>query len=207
MVKKTTTKKRATSRSSSKKSTTTKRNSTKKKVTTKTPTKKKPAVKKKEVIPIIDRDEIFLCSKVYNNLIKKSTEKKGWSPNIYLLGEDDKQIVREMTVIARIPGRGCDEMPSVGAKALIKGYLRLAKKKLVPVGLARINKHVGEGGHWYSSSGDAIYRKVGYILTVSRGVFLAEVFVPNNKNSNRNRYSHDYMGGRIKQLTVLLTDK
>jgi len=171
------------------------------------PPEQKPPEQKPPEQNIYERDSIFLCSKVYNKLIKKSEAKKGWSPRVYMVGEDSKKIVRDMVIVKKISRSGCEEMPSVRSENLIKAYVSLTKKKLTPVGLVRLgNNYFSNDGYWADTSGDAIYRHIGYMLTVGHGIICGEVFVPSfpdcvNKNEN------EYYSGRIKTLTVGLTDK
>ena len=184
-----------TSRSPKCKSTKTKKSSTKKEETQ--PTEE----------PIWERDNILICSKVYNALIKKAQQKRGWSPSVFMLGEDKKQIVREIVAVTKVTDSGCDEMPSINGESMNSAYFKLVKKKLTPVGLVRLsNDKFQYGGHWNGNSGSAIYRSVGYMLTVAQNIITGEVFVPQHPNF-RDRSQNKYYDGRIKTLTVGLTDK
>jgi hypothetical protein len=195
-IKKTTRKPTRTRRSPQAKST-----KTTKKRSVKLPEEKTPEQK------IYERDDIFLCSKIYNELIKKSLAKRGWSPQVYMVAEDSKKIVRDMVLVKKIASSGCEEMPSIRSENLVKAYVSLIKKKLTPVGLVRLgNDHFSNDGYWNGSAGSAIYRRIGYMLTVGHGIIRGEVFVPSfpecvNRNDDR------YYEGRIKNLTVGLTDK
>lgn len=185
----------------------------KKRATKRTPKKEVKYTFPKKFQPYYERKEIKLSSKVYNALvISPSTDDQGY-PLLFLLGEDNKKIVREMVQIKReiFNQGGCGQMPDVNAEELTQGYLALAKQNLMPVGICRTRDSFVDydgAGHWCSDAGSAITH-LGLVLTVAERTVIAEVFVPRYpdvwKKGNRN--ADGYWSGTHRELTVLLTDK
>lgn len=123
---------------------------------------------------------ILISSKVYSKLVRArgrcSEDQWNRRPIVYLLGVDDKNIIREALLIGRTDS-GCDEMPSLEPESLTKKYIAMAKKGLTPMGLARVAKnfHTGDA-HWNGRSGSAIRRCGNFMLSLSKTQLVAERF-------------------------------
>jgi hypothetical protein len=162
---------------------------------------------------ISKRKEIFISSKVYNKLIKcnMTFPEEQSTPIVYLLGEDKQGIVRDMIEI--LDEDGCEEMPNLNTESLTYAYVTLAKRKLIPMGLARVGKYIYESGYWEDApSGTALFTKgIGYILTINgANAMHAEAYISKiRKKSDKKdgECSAQYTMGDIKLLAVGVTDK
>jgi len=201
---------------------TTRRTATK---TTRKPVKKtaKKVVRKrkpkytfpKKFVPYYERKEIKISSKVYNALVSAPSSDSAGYPLVYLLGEDNKKIIREMVQLYRKGDSfqgGCGQMPDIFGDAITEGYIVLAKQNLMPVGICRTRESFegyDGGGYWDDAASGSAIIQMGLILSVAKHIIVAEAFVPRYpkewKKGNRN--SDNYWCGTNRQLTVLLTDK
>ena len=125
--------------------------------------------------------EVILHSKVYSKIVKKAEDLRKlrdeyYHPVVYLLGKDKKtSVIKDIRLLVRVLGSGCDEMPSISPASLHQEYTYLVKKKLVPCGLVRIGYSFKNDGYWNGDSGRGIYN-IGdsFILTATSNYFRAE---------------------------------
>jgi len=183
-----------------------------KKVVKKTVSKKVRPKISVPVKPIEERDKILMSSDIFHSLLKHRSHIQGRA-QVFLLGEDHRQIITEIVPVEhREHESGCYEMPDLSTGSLVKGYVILAKKGLLPVGIARTGDEFSYDGEWYGDSGHAIYQNIGCILTVHPTGIVGEVFVPKIKDFKERKLAASksykkFYEGIIKKLEVGITDK
>jgi len=183
----------------------------KKPIASKLVKKKRPAVKNTTIEKIKSekvyvRKEVLISSILYNEIIEKKGKAKIGEPKVYLIGENEKHVAQKMIQIAG--HEGCNEMPYLSSESLLKAYLALDKRKLLPCGFVRINTQFNmTDAHWHSDSGYAIYRNIGtYMLSSDDGNIVAEIFRPHINHTNYFTEQNKMPQGLIEKLTVRLTD-
>ncbi|GEM_PF-6404530 len=91
---------------------------------------------------------INVSLQVHNKLTKV---RKLYQPKLFLLGKDNKNVVR--VALKLHTHRGCEELPAVTSGFLTKRTLEIYNLNFIPCGLARIGRNISYEPKFRSTSG------------------------------------------------------
>lgn len=149
------------------------------------PPKEKKATKpRKPRVPhiTISRELAKMLEREHTSYQEETLSSHNGYPQVYLLGENKRHMIMDFEKLFSYSD-GCGEMPSIGSTEITNAYIRLAKRKLIPCGIARVGNRFSNNNLWDEDSGGALLTKnMQYVLTYNGIKFSAASL--KNKNQD-----------------------